>query len=589
MPNPDGTPTLDELEEIKRRVVAGTMGTPVPTPAPPPTGGVAGLRAAMSPAPSTEVTFEPEKVGKEALDPSIEAELKSRKDTAVKAVQSPTLSYDKRKKLAARYDLPTPSKPTPTKAERPASSLQMLRSQVADTAQERDRALDLKESAAAQQIEADRKLADSTLALREQQSQATALLEKQRQDNEQRRLDTEARYQKQLDDEINKPINEEVDPDRWRKSRTGGQTALNIIGLILSGIGSGLAKQENAALAVINRNIDRDIDAQKEKIANAKSERQQRMASKFSMLGQMRAKFGDERTAELVTRDRLLHSHQDELEKLAEKHKQDAIGARAAEAAAQIAAQRGEVQQQLRQGNIQVRSTEEQRAAAAANARAVAAERQRLEGLGAVTDRSGKVIGYRDPQTGAIIDKPITSEDVAKLGIEAGKAAHQPGAPQNSAAARDLQANYNALGGFEDGLKSDMAKGGKPWTPEGQGIVSKVGQKVSDTLGGEGTYRLGTSSVLPDADLSPDEQARASRFNNARQALLSMGTQLTGAGAPSEGEALRSAAGSAQSEQDLITLIQQYRPILAKKLEAYGVQAGPPPQPAVVGAVGAGQ
>lgn len=62
---------------------------------------------------------------------------------------------------------------------------------------------------------------------------------------------------------VNDVRNSRVDPSRFWSTRTGGQKVSAVIGMILGGIGSGLTGQPNAALAVIDRAIDRDIEAQK--------------------------------------------------------------------------------------------------------------------------------------------------------------------------------------------------------------------------------------------------------------------------------------------------------------------------------------
>jgi len=53
-----------------------------------------------------------------------------------------------------------------------------------------------------------------------------------------------------------------IDPNRYLSSQNTGQRIASTIGLLLSGIGSGMAHQENAALKFMNDQIDRDIKAQ---------------------------------------------------------------------------------------------------------------------------------------------------------------------------------------------------------------------------------------------------------------------------------------------------------------------------------------
>ena len=53
-----------------------------------------------------------------------------------------------------------------------------------------------------------------------------------------------------------------IDPNRMWASKADGDRAASLIGILLSGIGSGLTKQPNLALEVINKAIERDINAQ---------------------------------------------------------------------------------------------------------------------------------------------------------------------------------------------------------------------------------------------------------------------------------------------------------------------------------------
>lgn len=77
---------------------------------------------------------------------------------------------------------------------------------------------------------------------------------------DQRRSERMMQSQKMFD-EISKG---EIDPDHYWKAKGNGAKTTAAIGIILSGIGAGLSgTTTNMAMDVVNRNIDRDIDAQK--------------------------------------------------------------------------------------------------------------------------------------------------------------------------------------------------------------------------------------------------------------------------------------------------------------------------------------
>lgn len=80
-------------------------------------------------------------------------------------------------------------------------------------------------------------------------------------------------------------------------------TILGTIGAALGGAGQALTGR-NSFMETVNGAIDRDIDAQKANIANAR----EGVAQKGQLYGLMRQKFGDERQAKLATRDTYLLS-----------------------------------------------------------------------------------------------------------------------------------------------------------------------------------------------------------------------------------------------------------------------------------------
>lgn len=131
-----------------------------------------------------------------------------------------------------------------------------------------------------------------------------------------------------------------------------------------------------------------------------------------------------------------------------------------------------------------------------------------------------------------------------------------------SEAAQGLLGSYRGLEAMSTSLARFAGKDGKPWTPEGQNIGGKILRKGTDLVAGSGTYK---------ELLSADEKLRADNFNVMRNALIATATQLSGAGAPSEGEAMRSESLAAQSEEQLMNVIRIYKPIIAAKLTAYGV------------------
>ena len=80
-----------------------------------------------------------------------------------------------------------------------------------------------------------------------------------------KKIQSLAERQKKLQDQIIEEDNElkSIDPDRFWNDKSTGQKVMATIGLILGGIGSGLTGQPNAALQVLQNQIDKDIESQK--------------------------------------------------------------------------------------------------------------------------------------------------------------------------------------------------------------------------------------------------------------------------------------------------------------------------------------
>lgn len=145
-------------------------------------------------------------------------------------------------------------------------------------------------------------------AAAEQQALATA--REQVQQNYQQSLARQKEIKARNDALAQDLASAKVDPDRmWNEKSTGGKIA-SILGILVSGIGSGMARQENLALKLLNQQIDRDIDAQKANITN-----------KQNLFNRNLAELGEERTAEAQTRLDLLTAAEFKIKEAAAKAK----------------------------------------------------------------------------------------------------------------------------------------------------------------------------------------------------------------------------------------------------------------------------
>lgn len=118
---------------------------------------------------------------------------------------------------------------------------------------------------------------------------------------------------------------QKVDPNRLWSSAATGNKVLAVIGILLSGIGSGATGQENLALKELGRAIDRDIEAQKIEVDKKKN-----------LLSENLRRFRDINAAEDMTRAQLLSAANAKMKIAAAQSGSQAAVARAQQAGLKI-------------------------------------------------------------------------------------------------------------------------------------------------------------------------------------------------------------------------------------------------------------
>lgn len=145
-----------------------------------------------------------------------------------------------------------------------ASPAQALQSMVAPTASgvPRDfaKAQNAEQAAVAQGAQVAEQKATAESGIAEAQAAAT-------QELQQRSLQQAADRQKGADQLFSDYASSKIDPNHYWSSLSTGGKITSAIGLIIGGIGAGLTHGPNLALGVIDKAIDRDMDAQKMEIA----------------------------------------------------------------------------------------------------------------------------------------------------------------------------------------------------------------------------------------------------------------------------------------------------------------------------------
>jgi hypothetical protein len=138
----------------------------------------------------------------------------------------------------------------------------------------------------------------------------------------------------------------QLDPERWWNSRSTGQKILAVTSAFFSGFGG--------STSPIFKFIDEDIAAQRFNLERADEAKKARAAGKLSLLGVMRERFGDERTADIAARAAAVEYARKVAEREAADFKGSLAQARAKELVGQLAAQEAVEKQKLRQASAEL-------------------------------------------------------------------------------------------------------------------------------------------------------------------------------------------------------------------------------------------
>jgi len=132
-----------------------------------------------------------------------------------------------------------------------------------------------------------------------------------------------------------------IDPSRiWANASTGNKVLAGI-GILLSGIGSGLTGQPNLAMQVIDKTIDRDIDAQKAELGK-----------KETLLSMNYRKYGNLQAADTATRSQLYAITQGQIGAAAAKMGGDVAAAHAQQAIGELEVKRQQLQHTTAGGQV---------------------------------------------------------------------------------------------------------------------------------------------------------------------------------------------------------------------------------------------
>jgi len=153
----------------------------------------------------------------------------------------------------------------------------------------------------------------------------------------------------ELTDKVNKAP--EIDSGRfWAKKSTGAKL-FAILGVALGGFAAGMRGGQNQAIDLWEKEMDRDLEAQKAQAANAGN----KLAQQRGLLGQMKENFNDTRQAEAAAKVAYLGRAELQLKALAAQSQSPEVQARATDLLAQLQERRAARQlefDKLAQGNL---------------------------------------------------------------------------------------------------------------------------------------------------------------------------------------------------------------------------------------------
>lgn len=248
------------------------------------------------------------------------------------------------------------------------------------------------------------------LARLKEEDAAIALAEQR--EAEQRFSDHMAETEKQLEAVRAKKI----DPQRYLNNRS---PVLTVLGSLFGGIYQGINRlSNNPFIDDLNKEADRDIEAQRTDLANERES----VSTRMNLLGQMRAQFKDHQLAELQAKNLIYESAKDRIAAEAARDESPVMQERTTQAVTAI--ERAQSQLSLQIKEAAKREAEARAAAAAAQARAARKEQfdqtVKLIELGIEDKKAGNAV-RKDQQgqmqaLGAELSKPEFVEALKTIG-----------------------------------------------------------------------------------------------------------------------------------------------------------------------------
>jgi hypothetical protein len=221
---------------------------------------------------------------------------------------------------------PTPAPVQPAPADVPAPTESLPPRTLAEAQQRQADAAEGRKQAVVGEAAAAIQANDAQVAQMEANQRETAAFDAVTEERRQRAETEREESRQKWQESINAFKDAKVDPDHYMKTRSAGQLFIAALGTMLSGVGAGLTGKDNLALAMLNKSIDSDIDAQKtemQKLGQAEGMNRSYYEANAKSLQ-------DDESARLMTRGQMLQGAIEKLKLMAARSNNATIQAQAA-------------------------------------------------------------------------------------------------------------------------------------------------------------------------------------------------------------------------------------------------------------------
>jgi len=279
----------------------------------------------------------------------------------------------------------------------------------------------------------------------------------------------------------NKLMSEDINPDRVFENMSTGRKIRTILGVLLAGAGSGLAGGENLALTMLNREIERDVEAQK-----------LNKEKKFNLFKMHLETLGNERAATLQTMNNMRDIADMRIKEIAQNLDPKNIQAKSALEAA------------IAKNQLEKRKAHEEMATLEMDRLWKEQNKLASQGVGQ-TGRGYEPKEYRERGFDVVI--PAEGGKLVTRRLFATNASEAAKAKEKSAAIENVRETYNRI------VRFNLTKG-RAFGPAESGEAETLNEQMGIALAGLATSGVNEKTIKAMGGLAP----KAGAWKQSKQA-----------------------------------------------------------------------